>query len=414
MALKGRKLRGAAAPAAPAEPPPVHPPLEALRAEMSQLLEFGSHEPGPWIEFWPRVEALVAGEPAGTPIGVQIAEFREEVLGAARGSLGIASLAAALPAARALVAAAATVFNGQPQTVAWPSKIGRVISPEIVIAEYDTLKEAMAAYGAKVAELDAAIKAAREAELLWLLPEGSFRCPVGAKELLRHFAFGANLLSSPRDEQELGHFLRHLALFSTPGRSQETLASLLNPFRQEMMEYAKEARAQLDILVKAGPTGDAGSLLLDRPFRFRGVELSSDSSTAYVLGSMFFIGSSVLVWVVSRELPPLATAGLAVLLFGVSALCAVLPARNARADHWQEAVDSATAVYASLREALVVRRPPLPKSTAAGKTDEPRAGAKTDPSVDKAADRPADPKPGPVGDKTPARPLKKPAASAPG
>ena len=360
MALKGLKLRGAAASVAapPAEPPPVYPPLEVLRAEMAQLLEFGSHEPAPWIEFWPRVDSLVAAEPPGTPIGDQVAAFRGEALEAARTAFGIANLATALPAARALVAAATTVFTSQPQTVAWPSKNGRVISPDIVIAEYDALKTSMAAYGAKVAELDQAIRNARENDLLWLLPEGSFRCPIGAKELLAHFACAANLVASARDEQEFGHFLRHLGLFSTPGRSQDTLASLLNPFRQEMMDYAKEARTQLDILMKAGPTGDAGSLLLERPFRFRGVELTGDSSAAYVLGSLFFIGSSVILWVVSKELPPMATLGLGVMLFGVSALCAVLPARNARAEHWQETVDCAGAVYASLRDALVTRRTP--------------------------------------------------------
>ncbi len=380
MALKGLKLRGApaAAAAAPAEPPPVHPPLEALRAELAQLLEYGSHDPAPWIEYWPRVESLVACDPPGTPVGDQVAAFRGEALEAARTAFGIANLATALPAARALVAAATTVFNGQPQTVAWPSKAGRVISPEIVIAEYDSLKAAMADYGQKVAALDEAIRAAREHDLLWLLPEGSFRCPVGAKELLAHFACAANLISSPRDEQEFGHFIRHLGLFSTPGRSQDTLASLLNPFRQEMMEYAKEARAQLDILMKAGPAGDAGSLLVERPFRFRGVELSSDSSAAYVLGSLFFIGSSVIVWVVSKELPPMVTMGLAVLLFGVSALCAVLPARNARAEHWQDTVDCANAVYASLRDALVTRRAPSAKpakTTAAGADGPPPARA---------------------------------------
>ena len=381
MALKGLKLRGAAASVAapPAEPPPVYPPLEALRAEMAQLLEYGSHEPAPWIEFWPRVDALVAAEPSGTPIGDQVAAFRVEALEAARTAFGIANLATALPAARALVAAATTVFTGQPQTVAWPSKIGRVISPDIVIAEYDALKTAMAGYGAKVAELDLAIRNARENDLLWLLPEGSFRCPVGAKELLAHFACAANLVSSARDEQEFGHFLRHLGLFSTPGRSQDTLASLLNPFRQEMMEYAKEARTQLDILMKAGPTGDAGSLLLERPFRFRGVELTSDSSAAYVLGSLFFIGSSVILWVVSKELPPMATLGLGVLLFGVSALCAVLPARNARAEHWQDTVDCAGAVYASLRDALVTRRTPPARPDA--KADA-KADAKSDAKPD--------------------------------
>ena len=333
--------------------PPSCTALDTARANLALLIEQGITNVVPWLAYWPEVDALRAVAAPETLLGKEVEKFEAEARAACRAAIGVADLGLCVPAARALVSAAHAVFTGQPETTAWPSRIGRTVSAEAIVGEYTTLKAAMAVYGDKIELLDQAIKLARDNEVLWLLPEGSLRCPTGAKEILQHFAAGQGLISSADATQEFSNFLRSLAMFSTPGRSQETLNSLLNPFKQEMLEYAKEARLQLELLVKAGAGGDGGKLLLERPFHFRGVELATDSGSAMVLGTLFWIASGVIVAVIANSLPPLVTAGIALGLFGVSTLCAVIPARNAREDHWQRAVDQADHTYNLLRAALV-------------------------------------------------------------
>lgn len=342
------------APAEPALPAPTCPQLDSARAALDALEERACTEAGPWIEYWSQVEAL-SGVTAEPRLALEIDAFRERALTAARDALGVGNLSRCLPAARTLIAAANAVLNGQPKIDPWPSGLGRLVSAESIVSDYEAVKQALAGYAEKITRLDEAIKAARDAEVVWLLPEGGLRCPAGAKEVFCDLAAAAGLITAGDAAQEFVGLMRWLGMFSTPARSADVLASMQNPFKQEVVAYAKEAHAQLTLLSKAGANGDAGSLLAARPMRFRGVDIKSDSSAAYVIGTFFFGASAAVTAVVANQLPPLYTAAVGAGLFIVSLACAVVPARQAKTDHWRDAVTAAESAYGQLRDALIAK-----------------------------------------------------------
>lgn len=364
----------AAAPA-PAAPRPSCPALDAVAAEIDALVERACTTAGPWIELWPRVEGLPPADE--TALGRESAALRERARAEAAAALKINNLGVSLAASRTLIAATVAVFTGQPNATAWPSRVGRTVSADVIAGDYETFMQSMREYGTKAAALDEAIKAARDSDVLWLLPEGSLRCPLGAAEVLRSLACAANLIASPDDIAGMNRLLGSLAMFSSPGRTQQTLAAIAAPFRQEMIEYTREAQRQLKILQDAGPVSSAEESLAARPFRFRGVDFSSSASSAYVLMVAFWIASGAIVAVLSHNLPPIATGLAGIALFGISTICAMLPARHERRDRWDEAVAAAARAVSVLREALdVKKKPPRANKTpdgAGGAPAQPRA-----------------------------------------
>lgn len=360
-ARRARLADPAALPDPPADLPtearrstPAH---DALRGEIDALEESGCVQPGPWIALWqraqglPPLEAPAPGAPSETDL------LRGRIATLTQAALNVGRFGDTVAAASQLVAAAAAVFSGQPDASAWPSRIGRIISVDVVVGDHAAFTAAMAAFTAHTEALDQAIAAARAADLLWLLPEGSLRCPLGADEILRSFAADANLISSPADSAGLNRLLGALALFSTPGRTQQTLASITAPFRQEMIEFAREATAQLAILRREGPAGTAELALAARPFRFRGVSVTADASMTYVLMIAFWVASGALCAVTARIATPLVTAATGLAAFGLSTVAALLPGRHARQAAWEDAIDRAEAAVAALQEALTTHRP---------------------------------------------------------
>ena len=253
-----------------------------------------------------------------------------------------------------------TRFGGQPDAKAWPSRVGRIVSADVVAGDYESLLHAMREFATKVAALDEAIKAARDRDVLWLLPEGSLRCPLGAAEILRVLAARANLISSPQDMAGMNRLLGSLAMFSSPGRTQQTLTAMTQPFRLEMIEYAREAHAQLKILKQEGPVGTAEAALAARPFRFRGIEVNASSSSALVLGTAFWLASGAILSVIAKSMPPLVAGIAGLAMFGLSTVCAMLPARQERRDRWDDAVAAAAHAVEVLREALEVKKQKAP------------------------------------------------------
>ncbi len=154
-------------------------------------------------------------------------------------------------------------------------------------------------------------------------------------------------------------------MFSTPGRAQETLTSLSAPFRLEVIEIAREAHAQLKILHREGQAGNSETALCARPFRLRGVEIREDASVTYVLMVALWIGSGAILAVLARSVPQYVVLPSGLAMFTLSTLVAMQPARGAKREAWDAAVDAASSAVQVLQEALQVRK------KAPGKDKEP-------------------------------------------
>ena len=345
-----------------APPDPESPAVTAITADLERLEDTVSNSVASWLELWQRIDSLCATAPAGSSAAQAGEALRTRTLAATTTIFKVSRFPEVVAASRQLVSAASAVFNGQPDAKAWPSRIGRVINANVVAADYETIAGAMREYAVKIAALDEAIKNARDQEVLWLLPEGSLRCPAGAAEILRSEAAAANLITGADDLPGSTRLLGALAMFSTPGRSQETLTSLAAPFRLEVIEIAREAHSQLKILHREGAAGGAEAALSARPFRLRGVELREDASVTYVLMVALWIGSGAILAVLARSVPQyvLLPSGLAML--ALSTIAAMQPARGAKRDAWDSAVEAASQAVQVLQEVLQVRKKPAASS----------------------------------------------------
>lgn len=335
----------------------VHSPeLDSIKADLDQLEDSVSRSIPEWMALTQRVEALFTGTPTGTPLAVAVHDLRQRVIAVTTATFDVARFPETVTATRQLVAAAEAVFTGQPDAKAWPSCVGRTVSADTVAADYEVITKSMREYGAKIASLDEAIKNARDNDVLWLLPDGGLRCPIGVIDILREEAATANLITSAADQAGATRLLGALAMFSTPGRSQETLSSLTAPFRSEVIAIAREAHTQLKILHQEGAKGAAEAALASRPFRLRGVEIRDQGSVTYVLMIALWIASGAVTAALVRTVPQYVMLPSAAAMFLLSTLAAFQPARSMKRDAWDSAVEAATDAVQVLQEALQVRK----------------------------------------------------------
>ena len=88
--------------------------------------------------------------------------------------------------------------------------------------------------------------------------------------------------------------------------------------------------------------------------------MNASSSSALVLGTAFWLASGAILSVIAKSMPPLVAGIAGLAMFGLSTVCAMLPARQERRDRWDDAVAAAAHAVEVLREALEVKKQKAP------------------------------------------------------